>query len=197
MPPVSAVPENVPDVTAYLLAWRNGDEGAAEFLISAVYDVLHQQAARAMRRESGQPTLQATALVNEAYLRLVDQRRVTWKNRAHFYGVASQLMRRILVDHARARLTDKRGGDQAMVTLTDSGLPDTPNEVSPLDLIALHDALETLAALDPAQARIIELRYFGGLTIEETAEVVGRSLTTVKADWRLARAWLRRALADA
>ena len=102
-----------------------------------------------------------------------------------------------LVDHARARLADKRGGDQAMVTLTESGLPDTPNEVSPLDLIALHDALETLAALDPAQARIIELRYFGGLTIEETAEVVGRSLSTVKTDWRLARAWLRRALADA
>lgn len=146
-----------------------------------------------MRREPGQVTVQATALVNEAYLRLVDQRRVTWKNRALFYGVASQLMRRILVDYARARLADNRGGGQAMVTLTDSGLPDSADDVSPLDVIALHDALESLAVLDPDQARIIELRYFGGLTIEEMAEVIGRSLTTVKADWRIARARLRRA----
>ncbi len=108
-----------------------------------------------MRREPGQVTVQATALVNEAYLRLVNQRRVTWKNRALFYGVASQLMRRILVDYARARLADNRGGGQAMVTLTDSGLPDSADDVSPLDVIALHDALESLAVLDPDQARII------------------------------------------
>src|SRR6478609_1353506 len=158
-----------PDVTGLLLAWGNGDTDAANRLLSAIYDELHRQAARAMRRENEGDTLQATALVHEAYLRLVDQRRVEWRNRAHFFGVASTVMRRILVDHARARLTAKRGGGVAPITLAGAE-HGGPQETDDIDLLALHEALERLAALDPDQARLVELRYFGGLTIEETAE---------------------------
>jgi RNA polymerase sigma factor (TIGR02999 family) len=179
------------DVTQLLLAWSSGDRSSANQLLDVVYDELRRQAGRAMRRESDNATLQATALVHEAYLRLVDQRRVQWRNRAHFFGIAAQLMRRILVDHARARLADKRGGGRAQVTLedADAAAPDR----SP-DVLALDEALERLAALDPDQARLIELRYFGGLTIEETAEALDVSPTTVKSEWALARAWLRREL---
>lgn len=187
----------IPDVTAMLVAWSNGDRESSDDLMKAVYDELHRQASRAMNREPEHATLQATALVHEAYMRLVDQRRVTWKNRAHFFGVAAQLMRRILVDHARGRLADKRGGDAVPITLTDSGVAASASEQSPLDVMALHDALDKLAALDPDQARIVELRYFGGLTIEETAEALGVGPTTVKAEWAIARAWLRRELGDA
>lgn len=187
----------VPDVTAMLLAWSDGERDASEQLMKAVYDELHRQASRAMNREPEHATLQATALVHEAYLRLVDQRRVSWKNRAHFFGVAAQLMRRILVDHARSRLADKRGGDAAHVTLTDNGVGAVPADQSTVDVMALHDALDRLTLLDPEQARIVELRYFGGLTIEETAVAIGAGPTTVKAEWAIARAWLRRELGDA
>jgi RNA polymerase sigma-70 factor, ECF subfamily len=187
----------VPDVTAMLQAWSDGDRQAPDALLGAVYEELHRQAARAMGRESEGNTLQATALVHEAYLRLIDQRRVSWRNRSHFFGISAQLMRRILVDHARGRLTDKRGGGQTPVTLTASGAAASPADDSAVDVMALHEALERLAVLDPDQARIVELRYFGGLTIEETAEATGVSQTTVKSEWAIARAWLRRELTDA
>jgi len=154
---------------------------------------LRRIAAGYLRRERDGHTLQPTALVNEAYMRLVDQRDVTWQNRAHFLGIAAQVMRRILVDHARARLTAKRGGGVAPITLAGAAHGGA-QETDDVDLLALHDALERLAALDPEQARLVELRYFGGLTIEETAEALGVSPATVKREWALARAWLRREL---
>ena len=162
--------------------------------MAAVYAELHQQAARAMGRETPDHTLQATALVSEAYLRLIDQSRVQWRNRAHFFGVAAQLMRRILVDHARGRLAAKRGGGVRQLTL-DGADPAgaSPNDEA-VDVLALHEALERLAALDPGQARIVELRYFGGMTIEDTAEALGLSPATIKREWAVARAWLRREL---
>jgi RNA polymerase sigma factor (TIGR02999 family) len=183
------------DVTALLLAWRSGDAQAGEQLLPMVYEELHRQAARAMRREDEAHTLQPTALVHEAYLRLVDQRRVEWKNRAHFFGVAAQAMRRVLVDHARSRLAEKRGGALQRVTLGDAG--SEPNAHDGLEVLALHEALERLAALDPEQARLVELRYFGGLGIDETAEALGVSSATVKREWAVARAWLRRELEGA
>jgi RNA polymerase sigma factor (TIGR02999 family) len=177
-------------VTELLLAWGQGDPAALDQLIPSVYDELHRLAQHYMRREAPGHTLQTTALVNEAYLRLVDQN-VSWRNRAHFIGVAAQLMRRILVDHARAHRYAKRGGGQFQVTL--DAVAEMAEGRSP-DLVALDDALMSLAALNPQQARIVELRYFGGLTIEETAEVLGVSDTTVEREWRVARAWLRREL---
>jgi RNA polymerase sigma-70 factor, ECF subfamily len=183
-----------PDVTQLLQNWSLGDRSAGEALMAAVYAELHRQAARAMGRESPEHTLQATALVSEAYLRLIDQRRVQWRNRAHFFGVAAQLMRRVLVDHARGRLADKRGGGARQFTLGDAdAASDEPNDAG-VDVLALHEALERLAALDADQARVVELRYFGGMTIEDTAEVLGVSPATVKREWAVARAWLRREL---
>jgi RNA polymerase sigma factor (TIGR02999 family) len=187
--------EESPDVTGLLLAWRAGDSAAGERLLPAIYDELHRQAARAMRREDGAHTLQATELVHEAYLRLVDQRRVEWRSRAHFFGVAAQMMRRVLVDHARTRLAEKRGGALQRVTLGDVGAGASDDDG--LDVLALHEALERLAALDPDQARLVELRYFGGLGIEDTAQALGVSPATVKREWAVARAWLRRELAVA
>lgn len=180
-----------PDVTDMLLAWSAGDQIAGERLLDAVYHELHHQASRAMRLERADDSLQATGLVHEAYLRLIDQRRVVWRNRAHFFGVSAHIMRRILVDEARARLADKRGGGVVHLTL-DHELAPAAEEA--LEVMALHEALERLAEMDPEQARIVELRYFGGLTIEETAEATGVSPTTVKAEWAIARAWLRREL---
>ncbi|HKH91163.1 MAG TPA: sigma-70 family RNA polymerase sigma factor [Gemmatimonadaceae bacterium] len=184
---------SAPDVTGLLLAWGRGDQSAADRLVPAVYDELRRQAERAMRREGGEHTLQATALVHESYLRLVDQRQVEWRNRAHFFAIASTVMRRILVDHARARLTAKRGGGAIQITLAgvEAGHASDSGDV---DLLALHEALERLSVLDPDQARLVELRYFGGLTIEETAEALAVSPATVKREWALARAWLRREL---
>jgi RNA polymerase sigma-70 factor, ECF subfamily len=184
-----------PDITQLLLGWSVGDRAAGDVLMSAVYAELHRQASRAMGREAPEHTLQTTALVSEAYLRLIDQRRVQWKNRAHFFGIAAQLMRRILVDHARTRFAAKRGGGVAQITL-DHAEPasEAPNE-SGVDVLSLHEAVEKLAALDPTQARIVELRYFGGLTIEDTAEALGLSPATIKREWAIARAWLRRELA--
>ena len=199
MPPSSKAPDAdpdppPPDVTPLLLAWGNGDESAGEQLLPAVYAELHRQAARAMRREANGHTLQATALVHEAYLRLVDQRRIVWRNRAQFFGVAAQTMRRILVDHARKQHADKRGGGMQQITLSDANQPAVADPGNSVDILALHDALDRLAALDPEQARLVELRYFGGLNIEETADALGVSPATVKREWAVARAWLRREL---
>ena len=195
MPPSARSTEDpTPDVTQLLLGWSGGDRSASDQLMAAVYAELHSQAARAMGREAPEHTLQATALVSEAYLRLIDQRRVQWRNRAHFFGVAAQLMRRILVDHARGRLAEKRGGGVRQLTLSNvDAARDEPNDAG-VDVLTLHEALERLAALDPDQARIVELRYFGGMTIEDTAEALGVSAATVKRDWAVARAWLRREL---
>lgn len=181
------------DITGLLLAWGAGDESAAAKLMPAIYADLHRQAARAMRREAGEHTLQATALVHEAYLRLVDQRRATWQNRSQFFGVAAQVMRRVLVDHARAQHAAKRGGHQQQITLNDANHAAASDDHS-VDLLALHDALDRLAVLDPDQARLVELRYFGGLNIDETAAALGVSPATVKREWATARAWLRREL---
>jgi RNA polymerase sigma-70 factor (ECF subfamily) len=181
------------DVTGLLLAWSAGnDPAAAEQLLAAVYTDLHAQAERAMRREGDEHTLQATELVHEAYMRLVDQRRVQWQNRSHFFGIAAQAMRRVLVDHARARLAAKRGGAMQQVTL--GGVHAADDDADGLDVLALHEALERLAALDADQARLVELRYFGGLNIDETATALGISPATVKREWAVARAWLRREL---
>lgn len=180
------------DVTALLISWGRGERSAADRLIPAVYDELHRQAARALRRESEGHTLGATALVHEAYLRLVDQRQVQWRNRAHFFGIAAEVMRRVLVDHARARLAAKRGGGATRVSL--ANIVDGASDGDEADVLALHEALERLAVVDPGQARLVELRYFGGLTIEETAEALGASPATVKREWAVARAWLRREL---
>ena len=181
------------DVTGLLQAWRAGDAAAQGQLMDIVYAELHRQAARAMRRENPAHTLQATALVNEAYLRLIDQQRIEWRNRLQFFGVAAQVMRRILVDHARQRLADKRGGGVAAVTLEEAQHgSDQPS--SGVDVLALHEAIERLGQLDPRQARVVELRYFGGLSIEDTAEALAISISSVKREWAIARAWLRREL---
>ena len=180
------------DVTQLLLAWRGGDQSVGERLLPAIYAELHRQAERAMRREGVEHTLQATALVHEAYLKLVDQSRVEWRNRAHFFGVAAQAMRRILVDYARGRHAAKRGGGMQRLTLSDVDAPAAASDG--MDVLALHEALEALSALDPLQARLVELRYFTGLNIEETAEALDISPATVKREWAVARAWLRREL---
>lgn len=181
------------DVTGLLLSWSAGDRPAADELLQAIYKDLHRQAERAMRREGDAHTLQATALVHEAYMRLVDQRRVQWRNRAHFFGIATEVMRRVLVDHARGRLAAKRGGGMTQITLggADEAAADGDDG---LDILALHEALERLAAFDARQARLVELRYFGGMNIDETAEALDVSPATVKREWAVARAWLRREL---
>ena len=171
-------------VTALLQAWNAGDEEAGRHLMPLVYGELRRRAAGFLRRERRDHTLQPTALVHEAYLRLVG-RHEPWRNRSQFFGIASNLMRQILVDHARRRGAAKRDGVKVM--LDEAVLPAAEREV---DLVRLDDALVELAALDPRQGRLVELRYFGGLTLEEAAEVLGVSVATVKRDWTLARAWL-------
>jgi len=183
------------EVTELLLAWSSGRPDALNRLLPAVYKDLKRLAAQHMRRESSGHPLQPTALVSEAYLRLVDQRRVQWRNRAQFFGIAGGMMRRILVDYARRRVAERRGRDWERVTMT--GLDVAANEPNPIDLLALHESLEKLAAFDPQQAHIVELRYFAGLTLEETAEVVGVSEATVSREWTIAKAWLRANLSDA
>ena len=178
-------------VSQLLIAWGQGDEAALEQLTPLVYDELHRLARRYMRRESPGHTLQTSALVNEAYLRLIDQRNVSWQNRSHFFGIASQLMRRILVDHARTKKRAKRGGSDVRVSLTEATVVAKNKE---LDVVALDEALERLAQLDEQQSKVVELRFFSGLTVEETAEVMGISKATVKRDWSMAKAWLHREL---
>ena len=181
-------------VTALLLRWQDGDAAALEQLLPLVYEELRRMAARQRRGERPVHTLQPTALVHEAYLRLIDVQRVDWQNRAQFFGIAAQLMRRVLVDHARARQALKRGGPAIPVSLDgfEPGAP-TPG-LGFADLVDLDGALTRLAALDADQARIVELRFFGGLTVEETASLVGSSPATVKRDWSSAKAWLFREL---
>lgn len=195
--PSRELPPGAPpyEITPMLAAWVGGDASTNERLLGEVYAELRRQAERAMRREDGGHTLQATALVHEAYLRLADQR-VAWRSRAHFFGVAAQLMRRILVDHARERHAAKRGGGARAVTLdaAEAAGAARGSADETIDLLALHEALERLAALDEGQARVVELRYFGGLSVEETAELLGISPATVKREWAVARAWLRREL---
>jgi RNA polymerase sigma factor (TIGR02999 family) len=184
-------PHQQQDVTRLLADWSKGDHRALEELTPLVYAELRRLASRFLRRERPDHTLQSTALVHEAFLRLVDQRSVQWQNRAHFFGVAAQLIRRILVDYARSRQTAKRGADAIKLSL-DEALGVT--ERRDLDLVALDDALNNLARLDPQQSRIVELRFFTGLSIEETAEVLGVSPATVKREWVTAKALLYREL---
>ncbi len=175
------------DVTELLLDWSEGDEAALGRLIPLVEVELRRIARRYMRREAKNHTLQPTALVNELYLKLVDQRRVQWRNRAHFYGSAANIMRRILVDHARIRDAEKRGQGAKPLSLEDVNDVSAKSDV---DLIALDDALESLAEVDPRQSRIVELRYFTGLGHQEIGEVLGISARTVRREWRTARLWL-------
>ncbi len=179
-----------PDVTGLLRAWSDGDRAALDQLLPVVYRELHRQAERFMRAQPPGHTLQTTALVHEAYLRLAIRENPEWNGRAHFFGVAAKAMRSILVDHARARGAAKRGGGAHAVTL--SNLEDTDGQE--LDVLDLDDALERLAELDPRKGSLVELRYFAGLSIEEAAESLGISPATAKREWRLARAWLRREL---
>ena len=179
------------DVSTLLRAWSDGDQGALDQLTPIIYDELRRLAGHYLRQERTGHSLQATALVNEAYLRLTSQKAPQWRNRAHFFGVAAQLMRRILVDHARSRHAAKRGGRATRLALDAEGaLADKPA----IDLVVLDDALGKLAQLDAQQARVIEMRFFGGLSIDETAVVLDVSSATVKREWVTARAWLRREL---
>jgi len=179
-------------LTQLLVNWSNGDQAALDKLMPLVYSELHRLASNYLRRERPGHTLQPTALVNEAYLKLIDQRNAKWQNRAQFFGISAQLMRRILVDHARQRQAAKRGGsDQQRLSVTSAEKLMKQPEV---DLLALNEALDELAKMDEQQSRIVELKFFGGLSIEETAEVLGIGHATVERDWKLARAWLRRRL---
>ena len=179
------------DATDLLLAWSSGDTSALEKLMPLVYQELRGMALRYMRQERPDHTLQATALVNEAYLRLVDVNRIQWQNRSHFLAVAAQTMRRILVEFARQRHRQKRGGEVVHVTLDDA--PDVVQDQR-VDLVALNDALAALATFDPRMSQVVELRFFGGLTVEETADVLQVSPETVMRDWKTAKVWLLREL---
>jgi RNA polymerase sigma factor (TIGR02999 family) len=179
------------EVTHLLLAWSTGDRAALDKLVPLVHDELHRLAHHYMRQERTGHTLQTTALVNEAYVRLIDQRAVHWQNRAHFFAIAAQAMRRILVDYARARRYAKRGGEARQVTLDESAIVSRQRGT---ELVALDEALTDLAARDSRKSQIVELRFFGGLNIEETAEVMGLSASTVQREWRSAKAWLYQAI---
>jgi RNA polymerase sigma factor (TIGR02999 family) len=192
------VPSPSSDVTRLLARWSDGDADALEQLVPLIYGELKRIASNQLRRERPEHTLAPTALVHELYLRLVDQRGATWQNRAHFFGLAAQMMRRILVDHARAQQAEKRGGSITRVSLeealegswTGPGGPDR----GAADVLAIDEALERLAQMDGEQGRIVELRFFAGLSVEETAHVLKRSPRTIKREWRLAKAWLYREL---
>ena len=179
-------------ISGLLRAWSDGNGKALDELMPLVYEELHRQAHRFLRRERQGHTLQTTALINEAYLNLIKQNRVTWQNREHFFAISANLMRRILINYANARRRKKRGGENENLELDESILIAT--ESKDLDLIALDEALTRLAAIDEQQANIVELRYFGGLTIEETSEVLGIAPATIKRDWKMTKAWLYREL---
>ena len=178
-------------ITQLLAKWGSGDKAALDELIPLVYDELRRLAASYLRRKGGPQTIQATALVHEAYVRLADQSSISMENRAQFYGLAAKVMRDILVDHARKRLSAKRGGDQLRLSLTEAERFGRKPEV---ELVALDDALKVLAATNPQHSRVVELRFFGGLTIEETAQLMSLSHATTERHWSFARAWLRREL---
>jgi RNA polymerase sigma factor (TIGR02999 family) len=181
------------DVSQLLVDWSNGDQAALDKLLPLVNAELRQLARRYMRRENPGHTLQTSALVNEAYLRLIDQKSVRWQNRAHFFGIAAQLMRRILIDHARSHHYAKRGGGALRVSLDEAA---AVTEARAAELLAVDEALEKLTAMDARKGRIVELRFFGGLSLEETAEVLGISSPTVQREWRAAKAWLHRILSE-
>jgi RNA polymerase sigma factor (TIGR02999 family) len=176
------------EITRILNDWSKGNQEAFDALLPLIYDELHRQAERFLRRERAGHTLQTTALINETYLKLIDQREVNWQNRAHFFGIAAQAMRRILVDYAKARHREKRGGADENLPLEAATLAVSGERE--IDLEELDEALTRLATMDKRQAGVVELRYFGGLSIEETAEVLRISPATVKSDWKLAKAWL-------
>jgi len=186
------MPQSPPkNVTDLLIDWSNGDQTAYERLVPLVYTELHRLAHRYMRRERADHTLQTTALVNEAYVRLVDQTSTRWQNRGQFFGICAELMRRILVDYARQQQYQKRGGGAQRVTLDETA---QVTEEKTVDLVALDEALENLAKFDPRKARVVELRFFGGLNVDETAEVMGIHANTVIRDWSAARSWLYNAV---
>jgi RNA polymerase sigma-70 factor (ECF subfamily) len=180
------------DVSQLLVDWSNGDQAALDKLLPLVNTELRQLARRYLRRENPGHTLQTSALVNEAYLRLIDQKSVRWQNRAHFFGIAARLMRRILIDHARSHHRAKRGG-ALRVSLDEAA---AVTEARAIELLAVDEALEKLTAMDARKGRIVELRFFGGLSLEETAEVLGISSPTVQREWRAAKAWMHRILSD-
>ena len=183
--------QSATDVTQLLMAWSKGEASASAELMPLVYDELRRVAQNYLNQERPNHTLQATALVHEAYLRLVKQTEVDWQDRAHFFGMAAQMMRHILVDHARKKRAEKRGGFGERMTLAEA--VSFPEQID-FDLVALDDALNGLTRLDPQQSKIVELRFFGGLTIEETSTALGVSVATVNREWRLAKAWLLREL---
>jgi RNA polymerase sigma-70 factor (ECF subfamily) len=191
---VSSSSDPTSTISRLLESVRNGDAAAAAALTPMLYNELHRLAMHHMRNERPGHTLQATALVNEAYLKLIDNREANWQNRAHFLAIASQAMRRVLIDHARSKRRVKRGGLQQKVALEDVQIA---AEEQTYDLIALDEALDRLAKVDARQGRIVELRFFGGLSVEQTAEVLSISPKTVKRDWAVARAWLHRELRNA
>lgn len=185
--------ENEREISVILKDWSGGNRASGDVLLALVYDELRRIARQYLRKERADHTLQPTALVHEAYLKLVDLSEVSWQNRAHFFAVASNVMRHILVDHARARATDKRGGEAQRIALEDA---ENLSDDADIDLLALDEALKQLATFDEQQSRIVELRFFGGLTIEETAHVLEISPATVKREWTLAKAWLFRRIKD-
>lgn len=180
------------DISRLLRQWSEGNRAAFEELLPLVYEELHRQAARYLRRERAGHTLQTTALIHEAYLRLIDQRDMQWESRTHFFAIAAQMMRRVLVDYARAKHREKRGGDGVRLPLEDVML--VAADEKGIDLMALDEALTRLGAVDEQQSRVVELRYFGGLSLEKTAEVLHISRATAARDWDVAKAWLRREL---
>jgi len=179
--------ETQQQITERLIAWNSGDTAALDDVIRAVYQELRRMADRYLRLERPGHTLQPTALVHEAYLRLIDQTQVNWQNRAHFFGVAAQMMRRILVDHARTKQRDKRGGPAIKLSLDEVA---NLSKGRPVDLVALDEALKSLTEIDQRKGRVVEMRYFGGLSVDETAEALEVSPQTVMRDWKLAKAWL-------
>jgi len=187
----AAMPVSVTEVTGLLLAWGAGDPNALDRLMPVVHQELRRIARRHMAGERSSHTLQTTALVNEAYLRLVGSQKVRWQDRAHFFAISAQLMRRVLVDHARSRNYQKRGAGERPVTLIEH-LDRAPQKS--LDLVALNEALDALAALDPRKGKVVEMKFFGGLSVEEMAEVLKVSPQTILRDWKLAKAWLWREL---
>ena len=182
------------NVTQLLLAWQHGEAAALDELMAVVYDELRRLAAGRLKHERADHTLQPTALVNEVYLQLVDQRQVNWQNRAHFFGAVAEIMRRLLVDHARRHLAEKRGAGAVKVSLTEVAV--VADNGPDVDVILLDQALIELAALDPPLARLVELRYFGGLSIEETAEALALSPATIKRHWQTAKSWLKRRITE-
>jgi RNA polymerase sigma factor (TIGR02999 family) len=181
------------EVTQLLLDWSRGDQAALDKLMPLVYGELRRMANRYMRREHVGHTLQTTALINEAYLRLIEQQHVQWHNRAHFFAISAQLMRRILVDHARSHTRAKRGGGVLKVSLNEALVP---SQERAAELVALDDALMRLATIDPRKSQVVELRFFGGLSVEETAEVLKVTPMTVTRDWKTAKAWLHREMSN-